>query len=224
MRRIASCVFEYIFTGKSRSVAGPEAADLVEIGLARFRQTVDGVVDEPIVLLAAADFFSTQTSWTMQDYLETSLSSSQATEHGFALERFGAFLLARAFELKTEPKTQSQTPQTPSSKLSTPPSKASQTRLSSVFRFIGNHTKLHRESAHLVSIGRDNQNEYRYTPVKFSPPSGSNYVLGQSTSSSEETLEWLKNPNDTAVCFPDVSIGPDLILLLQLSDASSCSV
>ena len=220
MQRIASCVFEYIFTGKPRSIGGPEAETLVEIGFARFRQTVDGVVDEPVVLLAAANFFSTKTSWTMQDYLETSLLSSQAAERGFALERFGAFMLARAFELKTESQSQSHTPETSRSKSSTPLLSASQTRLSSVFTFIGNHTKLHCESAHLVSIGRDDENEYRYTPVKFSPPSGSNYILGQSPSSSEETLEWLKNPNGTAFCFPDVNVGPDLILLLQLSDAT----
>jgi hypothetical protein len=189
------------------------AESLVESGFARFRQTLDGVMDEPVVLLAAAEFFSTETTWTMQNYLGTCLLSSQATERGFAMERFGAFLLARAFESKTASQLQAHTPRTRSSK------PTSQTRLSSVFEFIG-PTKLRHESAHLVSIGRDNKNKYRCTPITFSPSSGSHYIIGHSPSSEDQTLEWLKNPNDTALCFPDPNVGPDLILLLQLSDAT----
>ena len=161
-------------------------------------------MDEPVVLLAAAEFFSTETTWSMQNYLGTCLLSSQVTEHSFAMERFGAFLLARAFELRTASQLQSQT---------------LQTHLSSVFKFIS-PTKLHRESAHLVSIDRDNKNKYWSMPITFSPSSGSHYIIGHLHSSEEQTLEWLKNPNDTALCFPDPNIGPDLILLLQLSDAT----
>jgi hypothetical protein len=218
MQRIASCVFEYIFAGEPRSFGGLQAAALVECGLARFTQTVEGIVDEPIVLLAAADFFSMDTS--MQAILSAGLTSSDAAERGFAFKRFGAFLLARAFESQTE----SQTPQTPSgtpalSKLPTPPVSAPQIPLSSVFEFIGS-TELRHESAHLVAIGRGVKNKYRCTLVKFSPSFGCNYILGQSLSSGDQTLEWLKNPKDTAFCFPDEDVGFDLILLLQLSDAT----
>jgi hypothetical protein len=178
-------------------------------------------MDEPIVLLAAADFFSTQTSWTMEAILSEGLTSTIDPERGYALERFGAFLLARAFESQTPSQTPPQTPsKTPAlSQSPTPRLSASQIPLSSVFEFIGS-TKLRRESAHLVAIGWDDNNQYRCTPITFSPPTGCNYILGRSTSSPNQTLEWLENPKDTAFCFPDKDIGPDLILLLQLSDAS----
>ena len=191
MHQIACCVFEYIFAGQPRRFAGRQAEALVEYGFARFQQTETGVVDEPIVLLAAADFFSKQTSWSMSTILSAGLTSSNPGERGFTFERFGAFLLATAFE--------------------------SQTPLSSVFDFVG-RTKLHRESAHLVAI--NNGDKRRRTPVKISPPVRCNYILGQSHSSEQQTLDWLENPKGTALCFPVKTFGPDLILLLQLSDAT----
>jgi hypothetical protein len=193
MHKVACCVYEYIFTGQPSSVGGPKAESLVQLGFARFRDTEFGVVDEPLALLAAANFFSENTSWTMQTVLSAGLLSLNPGERGFTFERFCAFLLAKAFE--------------------------SPTSLSSVFTFIGPN-KLDGETARLVAIEKDGDDSCRCTPVTISASARRHYILGQSPSSDRQVLDWLENPKGTALCFPAKSIGPDLILFLQLSDST----
>jgi hypothetical protein len=71
---VATSVFEYIFTGQPRSFGGSEGAAMVENGFATFQETETGVVDEPLALLAAANFFAKQTSWSLETILSAFLS------------------------------------------------------------------------------------------------------------------------------------------------------
>jgi hypothetical protein len=184
-------VFEYILCGKVRSLGGPLSRALVECGFARFRNDDDTTVDEPIALLAAANFFTTRTTWSMRSLLESHLTSLNPASRGFSFEHFIAYLLARAFK--------------------------SPRALSSVFDFI-DETELTDEVAHLVAINLADDNQFICTPVDISSNGGPHYILGCSPSSESETLEWLKNPKNTVFCFPIRTVGPDVILTLQLSD------
>lgn len=44
------------------------------------------------------------------------------------------------------------------------------------------------------------------------------YILGRSTRTQADPVQWFRDPDHSVFCFPNNSLGPDLILLLQLLD------
>lgn len=190
LRTIAVSVLEYIFTGQPRSLGGPDTELLVEHGFARFYVQQEGIADEPLALLAATHYFSLNTPWTLQHLLLDSLTETKASPRGFAFQFYGSYMLAAAFQ--------------------------SWRKLSSVFTFIGK-TPLQNESARLVAVNKQPRSVSQVHPVSFDRRTGPHYILGHSPTSQEETLSWMENPKGTAFCFPEEHVGPDLILLLELS-------
>ncbi|KAG8806337.1 hypothetical protein FRC17_005069 [Serendipita sp. 399] len=44
------------------------------------------------------------------------------------------------------------------------------------------------------------------------------HILGRTMASEEDVIGWLNNPRSSAFCFPSETFGPDLVMLLRLSD------
>ena len=190
-RQIAGCVFDYIFHGNPRSQLSPEDIKLVEYGVARFGHDKNFISDEPLALLAVADYYTNQTQWDLPYFLKEGVSGSDASARGVGLEYFGAYALALAFR--------------------------SWTRLGDVFDFVGGKNDLENEIGHLVAVHKQDEG-YKAYPFDISSPSLPTYILGQKHHSSKETLNWLDDPNRVVFCFPAQNVGPDLILVLRLSD------
>ena len=107
------------------------------------------------------------------------------------LRTFGAYALALAFK--------------------------SPTHLGNVFDFVGGNNDLENETGHLVAVHKQEESYIAYL-VDISSPSLLTYILGRKHHTSKETLSWLDDPNCVVFCFPAQSVGPDLMLVLQLSD------
>jgi len=192
LRQIAGCVFDYIFHGDPRDFIRPEDAKLVEYGVARFGHAKDRITtDEPLTLLAVAGHCTTHTGWSLSYFLQEGVTHSTASARGIALEYFGAYALALAF--------------------------SSPTRLGDVFDFLGVNRDLENETGHLVAVHKQEESFVAY-PVDTKSSFLPTYTLGRKYRTSEETLSWLKDPDRVAFCFPAQNVGPDLILVLQLSD------
>jgi len=138
-----------------------------------------------------ADYFTKQSEWSLSHFLKEGCSNSNAGARGIALEYFGAHALALAFR--------------------------SPTRLGNVFQFVGGNNDLENETGHLVAVHKQEESYIAY-PVDIKVPSLPTYILGRKHHSSKDTLAWLDDPNRVIFCFPAQSVGPDLILVLQLSD------
>ncbi|KIM30016.1 hypothetical protein M408DRAFT_100172 [Serendipita vermifera MAFF 305830] len=191
-RQIAGFVFDYVFHGKPRNTGGRNYDKLVEYGVARFGSHTNILADEPLALLAAMDYFTTNTPWSLQHFLEEGLSNSNESARGTAFEYFGAYLLGMAFK--------------------------SARSLSEVFTFVGEHSSgLLDEEAELVAIEKNNGN-FSCHPVNLSSNTRPMYRQGCTPRTQAETLAWFQNPKRTIFCFPAHMVGPDLILVLQLSD------
>lgn len=164
---------------------------LVEYGFARFHGGGQEVIaDEPLPLLAAAHHFRT-TSWNLSYFMTTDLCTNNDSARGFAFEYFCAYLLGLAFK--------------------------SPTRLSDIFTFLGPNN-VSDQVAQLVAVYKDERCSTIITPVDISSNHGPGYTLGHTCRTDEETLSWFEDPQRTVFCFPNKSIGPDFVLLLQLCD------
>ena len=122
--------------------------------------------------------------------MKEGLSNSNASARGIALEYFGAYALALAFR--------------------------SPTRLGDIFHFVGDNNDLKDETGQLVAVEKQ-QESYKAHPVEISSVSLPMYTLGQKYHTSSETLSWLRDPKRVVFCFSAQGVGPDLILVLQLS-------
>jgi hypothetical protein len=190
-RRLVGCVFDYIFHGNPRSQLTLEDIKLVECGIARFGHDKNFICDEPLALLAVANYYTKQTQCDLPYFLNEGVSGSNASARGVALENFGAYALALAFR--------------------------SPTRLGDVFDSVGGKNDLENEIGHLVTVHKQDEC-FKIHPFDISSPSLPTYILGRKHDSSKETLDWLDDPNRVVFCFPAQNVGPDLILVLQLSD------
>jgi hypothetical protein len=193
LRQIAGFVFDYIFTGKPRSLGGDHNAKLVEYGVARFGKMGHILGDEPLAILAAVHYFTNNTPWSLQYFLLEEVCTPNDTARGTALEHLGAYLLAAAFRLPR--------------------------RLSDIFEFVG-VSDLGNQRAHLVAIHQSSHGTLEYTPVDIFSSQQGTYILGHSARTEAETLSWLSDPKRVAFCFPAHTFGPDLILFLLLEDGT----
>lgn len=192
LRQIAGFVFDYIFNGKPRGLGSVNNVKLVEYGFARFGTSENVLADEPLPLLAATHHFTVRTPWNLDYFLLEGVSTSNDSARGTAVEQLGAYILALAFR--------------------------SPRRLSDVFQFIGVND-LGKEAATLVALHKVNGGPV-CTPIDISSNQRGAYILGHSTRTEMESLSWVRDPKRTAFCFPVHTLGPDLILFLQLSDLS----
>lgn len=178
--------------GKLRDLGGPDTDKLVEYGVARFGNAKDIIVDEPLAILAATRCFTAKTHLSLKHFLLDALFTSNDNARGFAFEHFGAYAIGLAFR--------------------------SPTRLSDVFNFVVPGA-LQDEVVELVGLEKSSDGTFSSFPVDISSDTGPSYILGRSTSTGSETLEWFKDPKRSVFCFPAKTIGPDLVLVVRtLSD------
>lgn len=140
------------------------------------------------------NYFAHKTQWTLQYFLGESLTTSYEPARGIALEHAGAYLLCAAFR---NPR-----------------------RLSEIFDF-AEDSPLKDEIAQIVALELDETTKkFTLHPVDVSSNLIPTYIWGCSPQTEEATLNWLKNPRRTMFCFPFNTVGPDLIMVLKLSDNS----
>jgi hypothetical protein len=195
---IAGFVFDYIFTGKPRSLGGEPAEKLVELGFARFKRlknakdNKDATADEPLAILAGTRYFASQ-NMSLETFVLHGLTAANGPARGPAFEHFCAYMLALAFK--------------------------SPTRLDSVFKF-KTTTDIGEQEAQLVAVHRDGENKIIVHPIDITSQSRPTYLFGSSPSSEIETLRWLKDPSRTIFCFPSHTFGPDVVFVLRLADGT----
>ena len=131
LRQIAGCVLDYIFHGNPRDIGSPEDARLVEYRVARFGGPKKIITDEPLALLAVADYSTKQTKWTLPYFLKEGPSNSDPSARGIASDYFGAYALALAFR--------------------------SPTHLGNVFDFVGGNNDLENETGYLVAVHKQEE-------------------------------------------------------------------
>jgi hypothetical protein len=137
-------------------------------------QSSKGVtVVEPLALLAAADYFATETTWSLQHFLSDSLSSPNILVQSLAFNPFGAYLFCLAFK----------TPRP----------------LYTVFNFVV-PDDLQNKEAELVALQKID-GQFVASSVDICSNKTPAYTLGRHCT-SKETSAWLEDPQKIALCFP----------------------
>jgi hypothetical protein len=188
---LADFVLEYTLTGTIRARSGPIGDAMVEYGVSRFKNQASRT-DEPLAIIGLV-FFVERNVQTYAEYLGRDLNASYAPYRGIVFEAFGAYLLARAFSVPAP--------------------------LSSVFEFVegSKYDPLQDELAEPVTLEMV-EGHFQATPLNIKKNRRSCHVLGCSPSTIAETLEWLRNPQGSAFCFPENHVGPGLIFVLRLTN------
>ena len=172
---------------------GKDEATYVEYGFARFvdAETKTVAVDEPLVLLAAMRWIDANHR-TSYKFFAKQIEVQDRSSNGF--ENYIAFCIDMIFSSKR--------------------------RLNEVFSFNGSTPSWCNLEAELVSLHRIAPEHIEESPVRHFTSSGSSVNLGINTVSPQETSKWLEHRLHSPICFPHLSMGPDLIFILRLSDGS----
>jgi hypothetical protein len=85
----ADLVYSYLICGVRTATLGTANDLLVELGVARINDSKKIIADEPISLLAAANFFANQRpSYTLRQFLQRGLSTIYDAARGLAFEHY----------------------------------------------------------------------------------------------------------------------------------------
>jgi len=173
---------------------GKDEATYVEYGFARFvdAETNTVTVDEPLVLLAATHWMNTNYRSSYKYFAER-IQFHNPSSNGF--ENYIAFCLNLAF---------SQRP----------------VRLSEVFSFCGSSPAWANQEAELVALHLSELGDVEEGCVRHSAFSCPSVTLGTNAKTTGETSAWLQHGTHAPLCFPHVSMGPDLLFVLKLADGS----
>jgi len=172
---------------------GKDEATYVEYGFARFvdSETKTVAVDEPLVLLSATHWTNTYHR-TSYKFFAKQIHLHDPNSNGF--ENYIAFCLDMIFSYRRP--------------------------LSDVFTFMGTPPAWSALQAELVSLHRTDLDLVEEGIVRHFQFSGPSVTLGTNAKSPEETSGWLEHRNHSPFCFPHISMGPDLVFVMRLSDGS----
>lgn len=172
---------------------GKDEATYVEYGFARFvdSETKTVAVDEPLVLLSATRWINANHR-TSYKFFAKQIHLHELSSNGF--ENYIAFCIDMIFSYRR--------------------------RVNEVFQFNGIAPGWSNLEAELVSLYRTDLNIVEQNPVRHFLFQGPSVTLGVNAKSPEETSSWLDHRSHTPICFPHISMGPDLIFILSLSDGS----
>ncbi|KIM37392.1 hypothetical protein M413DRAFT_20297 [Hebeloma cylindrosporum] len=172
---------------------GKDEATYVEYGFARFvdSETKTVAVDESLVLLSATRWINANHR-TSYKFFAKQIHLHDPSSNGF--ENYIAFCIDIIFSYKR--------------------------RVNEVFQFNGIVPAWSSLEAELVSLYRTDLNIVEQNPVRHFLFQGPSVTLGVNAKSPEETSHWLDHRSHTPICFPHISMGPDLIFILRLSDGS----
>ncbi|KAF5335766.1 hypothetical protein D9611_009667 [Ephemerocybe angulata] len=183
----------YLMRATFPNPLGKDEEIYVEYGFARFvdSETKTVVVDEPLVLLAATHWLN-RNSRTCYKYFAKKIHYHDPVSNGF--ENYIAFCLDMAL---------------------------SKSRLvRDVFTFQAPVPAWANLEAKLVALHRTGMGTLELSPVRHFDFVGPSLTLGVNAKSPEEMAAWLDARKPAAMCFPHTSMGPDMMLVLQLSDGS----
>jgi hypothetical protein len=179
--------------GRRDLVLADDEKEWVELGFARFRDPKDFsservVVNEPLIILAAAHHLATDTVGGLVDHVLKGLGPSAG--RGTRFEEFVAVYLAQAF--------------------------GPDVRLCDVFDF-GKDIPIWAQSkgVQLVALSSDG-NRY-IVNHSVDGPVGTSSPLSCTLKDASETVEWFRNPH-MVMCFPDKYLGSDLVFFVDLPD------
>ncbi|PPR06272.1 hypothetical protein CVT24_000891 [Panaeolus cyanescens] len=183
----------YLIRAELPATLGRDEAIYVEYGFARFAdpETKTVVVDEPLVLLSATRWINKNHQTTYKCFAKQ-ITQHTPTSNGF--ENYIAFCLDMIFSTKRT--------------------------LSDVFSFCGKAPIWAEQEAELVALHRTRLGVIEQGVVRHYACSGTSVSLGINCKSPEATSSWLDHSSYTPICFPHISMGPDLIFALKLSDGS----
>lgn len=174
---------------------GKDEATYVEYGFARFvdSETKTVAVDEPLVLLAATRWINSNHRTTYK-FFAKQIHLHDPTSNGF--ENYVAFCIDLLF--------------------------TNRRRVNEVFHFTGPGSipAWSNLEAELVALHRTDLNIIEESTVRHSVFSGPSVTLGTNAKSPENTSKWLEHRSYTPICFPHISMGPDIIFVLRLSDGT----
>jgi hypothetical protein len=172
---------------------GKDEAIYVEYGFARFvdSETKTVAVDEPLVLLAATHWINSNHRSNYK-FFAKQIHLHDPDSNGF--ENYIAYCIDMLF--------------------------SSRRRVNEVFLFNGTPPPWSDLEAELVALHRNDLNVVEENPVRHCQFRGPSVTLGTNAKSPENISKWLTHRSHTPICFPHISMGPDLIFVLKLSDNS----
>lgn len=172
---------------------GKDEAIYVEYGFARFvdAETKTVAVDEPLVLLAATNWINLNHRSSYK-FFAKQIHIHDPDSNGF--ENYIAYCIDMLFSHRR--------------------------RVNEVFLFNGAPPAWSSLEAELVSLHRIDTNGVEENLVRHCQASGPSVTLGTNAKSPQSTLRWLAHDSHTPICFPHISMGPDLLFVLRLSDKS----
>jgi hypothetical protein len=168
----------------------------IELGFARFRTRPQDpcgeqiVVDEPLIILAAAQYLNAHTTFGLHNHVLNKLN--HAAGRGTHFEEFLAVYFAQAF--------------------------GPTVCLCDLFYF-GNDVPIWAESEGVELVAASRDRSFHITRHFCGDPVGTSSSLCCDLQHAADTVEWFRNPN-TVLCFPDIHLGPDIVFFLRLSDGS----
>jgi hypothetical protein len=182
-----------LLVGGGRRVEDEHAEVLVEYGFARFHSghmSTESVVDEPIAFLSFSRYCLNDTDWNLDQVLIDGLLTTNPIVRGFLLEPIVGYLLLKLFETPTP--------------------------LSSVFTFVGN-CDIGDSNAYVIAAWKDDNN-FQFSPFNIDSDERAGYQIGCSPHDASGFLAWLQDPHRLPLCLPCNALGPDIVLLLRLTN------
>jgi hypothetical protein len=148
------------------------------------------VVDEPIAFLSFSRYCVANTDCNLDQMLIEGLLASNPVVRGFLLEPVVGYLLLKLF--------------------------ATPKPLSSVFTFVG-ECDIADSEAYVVAAWKDD-NGFHFTPFDINSDERAGYQIGCSPHDASGFLAWVRDPQRLPLCLPCKAVGPDVVLLLRLSN------
>ncbi|KAF8970889.1 hypothetical protein BDZ97DRAFT_1694140 [Flammula alnicola] len=172
---------------------GKDEATYVEYGFARFvdSETKTVAVDEPLVLLAATHWINANHRSSYK-FFAKQIHLHDPDSNGF--ENYVAYCIDMLFSHRR--------------------------RVNEVFLFNGLAPAWSNLEAELIALHRTDLNTIEENTVRHCNFTGPSVTLGTNAKSPEDTSKWLEHKSQPPICFPHISMGPDLIFVLRLSDRS----
>jgi hypothetical protein len=190
---IYQIVTHYLIRSVLPHSLGKDEAMYVEYGFARFvdAETNTVTVDEPLILLSATHWINANYRSSYKHFAKQ-IQSHDSCSNGF--ENYVAFCLSLAF--------------------------SQELRLNEVFSFCGPSPAWANQEAELIALHLTELGEVEQGCVRHSDFLGPSVTLGVNAKTTQETSAWLEHKTRAPLCFPHVSMGPDLLFVVRLADGS----
>ena len=188
---VSAALHHWIVLRKGATSLVKPKKELVKLGLARFGEYSyrEAYIDEPLVLLAAADAFENTKVDSLGYSIHEQLRPSSNSVNDKAYEAYIGYYLACAFD--------------------------GDTRLCDIFDFGEKPPKFAEERAELVSIAFTDHG-VQSNRFNLLSREGAPAAIGVEPETGKSMVEWLRNPT-TLMCFSYKLMGPDIVLFIRVA-------